>query len=45
MKEALNEECDYEKAQEKFNKYLEKGYYVFFKPFQNERSVLLDSMN
>ena len=22
-----------------------RGYYVFFKPFQNERSVLLDSMN
>lgn len=31
MKEALNEECDYDKAEEKFNKYFEKGYYVLEK--------------
>ena len=31
MKEALNEECDYKKAEEKFNKYFEKGYYVLEK--------------
>ena len=31
MKEALNEECDYEKAEEKFNKYLKNGYYVLEK--------------
>ena len=30
-KEALNEECDYKKAEEKFNKYFEKGYYVLEK--------------
>lgn len=31
MKEALGEECEYEKAEEKFNKYFEKGYYVLEK--------------
>lgn len=31
MKDALNEECDYEEAEEKFNKYFEKGYYVLEK--------------
>ena len=30
MKEALQEECEYEKAEEKFFKYLNKRFYVFF---------------
>lgn len=31
MKEALHEECEYEKAEEKFFKYLNKGFYVLEK--------------
>ncbi len=29
MKEALNEECDYKKAEEKFNKYFERDIMFF----------------